>query len=224
MTVGVLLQVMLRRWLVVGIGLVLTVSACLLLTAGERAYSSKVDLVFVQPGTGSVAKASDNVVPSLIDFAGIIQRRVSQEGSPVDLPSSSVTLYGSGVRNGYSITLPNSGTQWTVSYTRPVLVVQAVGNSPDQVRQTLSRVLTQIESTAYALQADEGAPAEKFIVVDRSPSSPEIIDLGSTRLGRMKGIVALSAVGLALTAVVALEVDRLVSGRPLMRGRRRALG
>lgn len=215
-----LLQIMLRRWLVVGIGIVLTVSACLTLAAGERTYWATVELIFVQPGAGALASASDGVVPSLINFAGIIQRRVSHDGSPTELPSSSASLYGSGVREGYSITLPNSGSQWAVSYSRPVLVVQAVGHSPDQVRQTLSRVLTQIESTAHELQADRGAPAEQFIAVDRSPSTPEIIDLGSTRLGRMKGILALSAVGLAVTAVVALEIDRLVLGRPLLRGRR----
>lgn len=220
MTAGVLLQIMLRRWLIVGVGLVLTVWACLVLAPGERTYWAKVDLVFVQPGAGSVVNVSDNVVPSLINFAGIIQRRVSHDGTPVELPSSSATLYGTGVRNGYSITLPNSGTQWAVSYSRPVLVVQAVGNSPDQVSQTLGRVLTQVESTAHELQTGSGAAADQFIVVDRSPSSPEIVDLGSTKLGRTKGILALSAVGLALTAFFAFEVDRIVLGRPLSRGAR----
>lgn len=211
---------MLRRWLIVGIGLVVTIWVCLVLAAGERTYWARMDVIFVQPGAGSVANVSDNVVPSLINFAGIIQRRVSHEGEPVELPSSMATLYGSGVRDGYSITLPNSGTQWAVSYTRPVLAVQAVGNSPDQVRQTLSRVFTQVSSAAHELQAERGAQAGGFIVVDRSPSSPEIVDLGSTKLGRAKGIAALSAVGLGLTAFLALEADRFILGRPRPHGTR----
>lgn len=217
MTAGALLQIMLRRWLIVAVGVVLTVSASLFLADGERTYSAKMDLVFVQPGAGSMVNVSDNVLPSLINFAGIIQRRVSHDGTPVELPSSSATLYGSGVREGYSITLPNSGSQWTVSYSRPVLAVQAVGSSPERVRQTLSLVLAQVESAAHELQADSRAPAEQLIVVERSPASPEITDLGSTKSGQMKGALALSTVGLGLTAFVAFEVDRLAARRSLRR-------
>lgn len=213
MTVGVLARILLRRWSVVVAGVFLTALVCSTLLSAERTYWTSMELVFVQPGEGSVANVEDHVVPSLVNFAGIVQRRVSHEGTPVELPSSSATLYGSGVRRGYSITLPNMGTQWAVSYSRPVLAVQVVAGSPDQVRQTVNQVLDLIASTSRDLQSSRGVPAEEFIFIDRSPETPEIVDLGSTASGRMKGILALSLVGFALSALAALEIDRLLPKR-----------
>ncbi|WP_255769400.1 hypothetical protein [Pseudarthrobacter sulfonivorans] len=220
MTVGVLARVMLRRWAVVLVGVLMTALVCSLLINAGRTYWASVDLVFLQPGESAVANVSDSAVPSLISFAGIVKRRASQDGTPVELPSSNATLYGSGVRNGYSITLPNTGTQWAVSYSRPVLAVQVVGGSPDQVRQTVNRVLTMIEVSSRELQSEQGVPAKDFITLDRSPETPEIVDLGSSKTGRVKGLLALSMVGLALTALAALEIDRLVMLRTRSRSAR----
>lgn len=213
MTVGVLARIMMRRWVIVIVGLFLTGLFCSVLVNAERTYWASVDLVFVQPGEGSVVNVSDAVVPSLINFAGIVQRRVNHEGTSVELPSSNSSLYGSGVRRGYSITLPNSGTQWAVSYSRPILAVQVVDGSPNEVRRTLNHVLNRVESVSRDLQAAHGVPAEELIFIDRSPETPEIVDLGSTKLGRTKGIIALSMVGLSLTALSALEIDRAVLRR-----------
>jgi hypothetical protein len=218
-TVGVLLRIVWRRGLIVAAGVALTAFACLSLPDGERTYWAKTDLMFVQPGTGPVATVPDNILPTLINYAGVVQQ-VGHDDKPVELVSSTAPLYRSGLREGYAVTLPNTGTQWAVSYSRPVLVVQAIGNSPDQVRQTLGRVLNEIQSAAYELQADRGAPVEQFIDVAHYPSSPEVVDVGSTKPGRIKGILALFAVGLALTAFIAVEVDRLILRRSPSRNKR----
>ena len=97
-----------------------------------------------------------------------------------------------------------------------------VGGSPAQVRQTVDHVLALIESTTRNLQSGQGVPTTRFIVVERSPETPEIIDLGSTKSGRAKGILALSMVGLALTVLAALEVDRLALKRARTRAPREA--
>lgn len=219
MTVGVLIRILLRRWAIVVLGLSLTAMACYLLSGVERTYGATLELVFVQPGRGSVVSVSDAVRPSLVDFAGIVHRRVSSEGSPVELPSSSATLYGSGVRNGYSITLPNSGTQWAASYSRPVLAVQVVGPSPYHVRQILDQVMTSVESEAQDLQRARGIPRNDFIDVQRSPSVPEVVDLGSTQLERAKAVLVVCLLGLTLTAFSALQIDRWLMIRRFHRRR-----
>jgi len=212
-TAGLFLRIMIRRWVFVAVGVVLTAFGCSALVNGERTYWMSTDLVFVQPGGGSVTNVSDAVVPSLINFAGLVQRRVHEIGTPVELPSSNVTLYGSGVRRGYSITLPNSGNQWAVSYTRPVLAVQAVGSSPEEVRRTLSDVLALVQTTVRDLQAAQGVPAGEFISMDRSPALPEVFDQGSTKAGRVKGLLAFGFLGVILTAFTVIAVDRTVEGR-----------
>lgn len=210
MTAGELLRITLRRWYVMVLGLALTVWASSVLAAVDRSYWVEVQLVFIQPGGASVSSVSDHIVPSLISFAGIVQRRVTQTGSPEELPSSVATLYGSGVRDGYSITLPNTGTQWAASYSRPILVVQAVGHSPEAVRETLNRVLTEVDATAGELQNAKGVPPESHVFIDRSPATPEIIDVGGTKIGRVKGLTALAGVGLSLTAIIAVGFDRFL--------------
>lgn len=220
MTAGVLLRIILRRWAVVLLGLALTLVGCTAIAGAERTYGASVDLVFVEPGRSSVVNASDAALPSLVDFARMVQRGVRYDSSMVELPSSNATLYGSGVKNGYSVTLPNSGTQWAESYSRPILAVQVVGATPEQVRQKLDQVLSLVESQARDIQTASGISGNRVIDVRRSPAVPEIGDLGSTKLGRMKGILALSLLGLTLTAIGAIQIDRLllrrsVAGVPL---------
>ncbi|TPV49817.1 hypothetical protein FJ661_14575 [Pseudarthrobacter phenanthrenivorans] len=215
MTAGELLRIVWRRWYVVVMGLILTIWASSSLAAVERTYWVEIQLVFIQPGGASVANVSDHIIPSLVNFAGIVQRRVTETGSAVELPSSGATLYGSGIREGYSITLPNSGTQWAASYTRPVLVVQAVGHSPEAARETLDRALTAVDVAAGELQNAEGVPPESHVFIDRSPATPAVIDVGGTAIGRMKGLAALAGVGLALTASSAVGLDRMVRNRKL---------
>lgn len=220
MTAGELLGIMWRRWYVVVAGLILTVWGSSSLAAVERTYWVEVKLVFIQPGSASVANVSDQIVPSLINFAGIVQRRVTEAGNPSELPSSGATLYGSGVREGYSVTLPNSGTQWAASYSTPILVVQAVGRSPEAARETLDHVLTEVDVAATELQNAEGAPPESHIFIERSPAMPEVVDVGGTRTGRLKGMAALAGVGLAMTGSGAVAFDRMMKKSRLARAAR----
>ncbi|WP_157407509.1 hypothetical protein [Arthrobacter sp. ZBG10] len=205
---GVLGLVSLRKWAVVVLGLSLTAMSAFLLAGVGRTYGTTVELLFVEPGRGSVVSGSDAALPSLVDFAGIVQQRISEEGSAVELPSSTATLYGSGVRNGYSITLPNTGTQWAVSFSRPVLAVQVVGPSPQQVRQTLDQVMTSVELEAQGLQGGKGVPPGGYIQVTPSPAAPVVVDLGSTKLGRTKATLVIGLLGLTLTAFSASRIDR----------------
>ncbi|UZX05182.1 hypothetical protein F8G81_23265 [Arthrobacter sp. CDRTa11] len=213
MTAGELLGIMWRRWYIVVAGLILTMWGSSSLAAVERTYWVEVQLVFIQPGSASVANVSDQIVPSLINFAGIVQRRVTETGNPAELPSSGATLYGSGVREGYSITLPNSGTQWAASYSTPILVVQAVGRSPEAARETLDRVLAEVDVAATELQNAQGAPPESHVFIERSPATPQVIDVGGTKIGQLKGMAALAGVGLAMTGSGAVGFDRMMQKR-----------
>ena len=77
MTVGVLARIIFRQWVVVVVGAFMTALMCLVRASADRTYWTSVDLVFLQPGGGSMANVSDADIPSLINFAGIVQRRVS---------------------------------------------------------------------------------------------------------------------------------------------------
>lgn len=212
MTAGTLLQIILRRWYVAIACLAAVMWVCLVLGQTGRTYWVQAQIVFVEPGGGSVSNVNDGVAPSLINFAGIVQRKVSGDGEPVQLPSSNATLYGSGVRRGYSITLPNTGNQWATSFSKPVLAIQVTGDSPEAVNQTLAEVVGQVKQAAFDLQSDTGARPNTFIGVDASPAAPDIVDVGSTPLGRAKALAVMAGIGVILSGCAAYGAENLAVG------------
>ena len=213
MTAGILFRVMVARWYVV--------VACMILVAGfgasvaqnTRTYWAEMQVFFVQPGRGSVGVLDDGAAPSLINFAGLVKRRVASEGSAYELPSSNVTLYGSGIVRGYSITLPNAGNQWAASFTKPVLSVQVTGDSPQEVARTLQDAIAAIDRAAVDLQSKSGAAPGTFITVEPSANVPRIEDVGSTLGSRAKGITVFLVCGLIFAAYTASIVDRFFNSR-----------
>lgn len=211
MTAGILLRIILRRWYVVAACLAVVGWVCGVLVDTGRTYWVQAQVVFVEPGVGSVTSGNDGVTPSLINFAGIVQRKVAHEGNPVELPSTNATLYGSGVRDGYSISLPNTGNQWATSFSKPLLAIQVTGGSQEEVRDTLAEVLAQVKQTALDLQSQTGAAPETYIGVEASPAAPDVLDVGSTPLGMQKGLAAIIGVGTVLSGYVAYGADRIVN-------------
>lgn len=209
MTPAIALRMIQRRWYVAVFVLAMTAWACVALLGSGRTYWAQGQVVFVEPGVGSVAGVNDGLAPSLINFAGVVQRKLTYEGGPTELPSSGSTLYGSGVRSGYALSLLNSGSQWAASYSRPVLELQVTGSTPENVRRTLDDALMRIRGAALGLQEEAGAPERLFIGVEISPSEPEIIDVGSTDFGRKKGLTVIAVVGFVLAGSAAYGVDAL---------------
>lgn len=214
MTAGILLRIIIRRWYVFAACLAVVAWTGINLGQTSRTYWVQAQVVFVEPGGGSVTNVSDGVAPSLINFAGIVQRKLASRGDAVELPSSAATLYGSGIRRGYSITLPNTGNQWATSFSKPMLAIQVTGASPDEVRESLAGVLDQVEQITLELQANAGARPDTFIELGVPSASPDILDVGSTPLGQAKGLAVLAGVGMILSGCAACGVDRLVARWP----------
>jgi hypothetical protein len=215
MTAGILLRIIVRRWYV--FVTCVAVAAWIGMSLGQtgRTYWTQAQVVFVEPGGASVTNINDGVAPSLISFAGIVQRKLTGEGAAAELPSSTATLYGSGIRSGYSITLPNTGNQWAASFSKPILAIQVTGGSSDEVRTTLAGVLERVQQITLELQSDSGALPETFIEISIPPSSPDIHDVGSTPLGKAKGLAVLGGIGIILSGCVTYGVDRWVARWPL---------
>ena len=207
---GILIRIMISRWYVVASCLVLVAGIGASLSQSSRTYWTETEVYFVRPGGASVGSFDDGLAPSLIDFAGVVRSRVVSGGNASELPSSNVTLYGSGILNGYSVTLPNTGSQWAVSYSKPVLSIQVSGISRQEVSRTLQEVIDNIQRTAFELQSESGAGPESFIAVATSAGLPEVQDVSSSPASRAKGFAVLLAFGLVLSACLAFMVDRIL--------------
>ena len=146
----------------------------------------------------------------MVATAGLVERLVN-EGAQPPATSDMVTLLGRGVRDGTSVVLPDSGGQWAQNFDRPVLVVEVTGPSADDVAARLSAAVGEVEWTLERIQVEEGVRPRDRITTSMVPAEPRVrVEQGHR--GAALGMTLL--LGLLLTAVSAVSVDRLARTRP----------
>lgn len=145
----------LRRWYVaLGIALLMLP----VLVAAEEAtgvYYSKTDVRFLPPLPiqGNVFQSDPlQVVP----FASIVVHRFNADDRDESPRSTSAPLHGSGVRKGHLVYLPNSGSQWQVSYSRAAITIEVVGESADDVAAERDRIVSRISALSEETQQERG--------------------------------------------------------------------
>ncbi len=201
-SVGLLLTAVTKRWYVVLIGLLCGAAALVGMSRDTGVFWTRVEVIFVEPGTDLVA-SRDGTLETRVAFASIVEHEVNSSDVVARLSSSNATLAGAGVREGYAVTVPSGGGQWTSSFNRPLLAVEVVGRSADEVTAVLDGLLAQIESVAIDLQDQRGVSPERRILPERVAEDTAIYYQGPTRSGQARGAAAVGAVtGLVTFAAV----------------------
>lgn len=208
-----LLRLLGRRWLPLLAFMVMGVALTLPLTQTTPLYWTQTDVLFVSPGNSLVDSVDETITPDLVVFAGALSRRIN-DGRPTSrLASASAPIYGAGLREGYSVEVPNVGGQWENSFTRPVVSVQVVGSSPDEVQHVLTTVIGTIETASADLQDQFGVTAANRINAQPVTPDANIAYVGRTRSGGMRGVAALAVVIVAGSVALTVEVDRRLARR-----------
>ena len=144
-----------RRWyLALGMAL-LMLPVLVAAHEGTGVYYSKTDVRFLPPLPiqGNVFQADPlQVVP----FASIVLHQFNAHDRDETPRSASAPLHGSGVRKGHLVYLPNSGSQWQVSYSRAAITVEVVGESAEDVAAERDRIVDRISALAEATQQERG--------------------------------------------------------------------
>ena len=214
MTAAQLFGALARRWYILLAGLGCTCAAFLLLGQSGTVYAAQSDYVFVVPGVPGESRQLTTAEPqTLIDFTAIVERKVLTGTTPAKLASPSASLFGTGIREGTSINMLDSGGQWVPSFSRPVLSVQVAAPSPAAVRDGMDAVLAEVRKVSTELQRESGAEPGSFITVERSPEDLNITSFGKTRTGEVKAFAALAAAGLGLSCAAAAAVDSAAGRR-----------
>jgi hypothetical protein len=211
MTVEQVVRALARRWYIVAVGLACI--AMMMVGAMGRAgvYTTQVDVVFLAPANPVGANILESSQDSLIYFAAIVATEVNEGKRAPRLSSATATLFGTGVRDGYSVALPNTGGQWANNFSRPVLDVQVVGPSAEKVRDVLAAVLGKIDTVAADHERAAGAPPATWITTELAPATPAVSYVsGQPRRGAM----AIGMLGFAATALAAVRLDRWRARRP----------
>ncbi|MRJ76475.1 hypothetical protein GEV29_08010 [Aeromicrobium sp. SMF47] len=213
MTVLEVLRTLWHRRVLTLVGLVGVAIAMSLVAAHQDVYWSQANVVFLEPTTDQHPNSLTSASASLVATAGYVEKIVNAGGQK-PATAANVTLLGRGVRDGYTVDLPDSGGQWSHNFEQAMLSVQVTGPSEAVVRARLDRLVARIRTVARDIQVTAGVPADDTIRTDLAPTNPGVNLAGGSRI-RAVGATALLGLGLTVSAVLGL--DRLAarrSGRP----------
>lgn len=204
MTTCDVLRALARRRFVVLAGMLATACALVLVAGHPGVYWGQANVVFLAPSTTQYPNALQSTTAGLISTAGYVEQLVN---AGVDKPATAaeVTLLGQGVRDGYSVALPDVGGQWSHNFDRAVLNVQVTGPSEAVVRERLDRLIEEIQSTTRDIQARDQVIATNTIRTDVSPATPRISYATGSRPRALAGTLLL---GMAATAFGTVLIDR----------------
>lgn len=196
--------------LMVVVGALVTIGGAYFAYKPRGVYWSRVDVQFLVPYSSvnpNVIKASSQ---SLVMTAGAVARVVDPSGGKERLADQNVTLASEGIRHGWAVTLPNSGSQFTTSFADPLVQVEVVGTTPDEVLGQMHVLLQRVQSTLAWLQGDGTVPKHNRISLLDSPSSPPLYFQANRR---SRAVLAVLALGTGLTIVARILVRRVAQSR-----------
>jgi hypothetical protein len=121
--------------------------------------------------------------------------------------SPEVTLVGMGVRDGWSLRLPDTGGQWATNFATQRLLLDIVAPSREEVEEHQGELIDRVADELRALQDDMGVPVEAQITVIAAPESTVIYHVAGSR-ARALGMTALLGGGATIAAVIVLERRR----------------
>ncbi|HYI34256.1 MAG TPA: hypothetical protein VEX88_12415 [Glaciibacter sp.] len=212
MTTLQLMRMLARRWYVVVAIVLLAGAGYVSLSRESTVYTAQTDIVFIASGTDPVGGFDEQYRDSLVHFAAAIEREYHAGRTPIRL-AADAPLFGAGVERGEQVLLPNTGSQWLVSFDSPRLSVDVVGPDPQWVRARLTRVLERIETLARQRQEQSGVAEAFFIRTERAPQESVVKYVGSSRSASARALLSLLAVSIGLAAAATVAVDRLTMRR-----------
>lgn len=208
-TIASLVLIVLRRWYVILLGAILTLTAAAALWGSSTSiYYSRMEVRFVEGALDSAEAYLERPNEAIVPFVAAVERSVNDGEGVIPLNSHLAEFHGIGVRRGTRVTMPNYGTQWTASYPIPALVIEVVDDRPSAVVEAHREALAEIESAARRLQDEQGIPLESRISIVPAAAEPSVADVGATRAGKARALIVVMMLGMGLTMIAAVTWDR----------------
>lgn len=173
-------------------------------------YYSKTDVLFLSPRAPGSGNALQEDPAQTLAFASVVTHRFNADAGKAVPLSTSSPLYGSGIRSGHLVYIPSSGGQWQMSYSRPVITVEIVGEAMDEVVTERQRILDRISSLAKESQQELGIKPAANITTEPAPSVEFVAYVGVRNTTAVLGLTFLT---IGLAAGIPLSVDRALAGR-----------
>jgi hypothetical protein len=204
MTTGDLIHVLVVRWYVTLVGLIVTAGGGLLLLGADPVFETKVDVQFLAPS--SFEQTADNdPANDLVAMAGLVERETRVGNDRLAPAWDDAPLSGLGLTEGSMVVLPNQDGQFDYSFSVPVLRVKAVGPTAERAESLRDERVADIEQTLERIQA--GLPPDQRITTRLIPPVPPV---GEVSGHQDRALALFALLGMVLTAVVAVAVDRVM--------------
>ena len=210
----------LRRWPIVLVGVVCTAIAAFAVMSDKGVYYTRTQIVFLAPSSTYYPNTLATQSEDIIDTAGVVAKRIIGPGPVTKYASPDVTLIGEGIRDGWSLGLPDTGGQWGTNFQTQILNLEIVAPARETVLHRQTEMLQRVHDELDALQRERGVEPINDITVQAAPRSTIIYHVGGSK-PRALGMVA--ALGLGVTAALVVAAERLGKRREAtVRLRRRA--
>ncbi|MFI2753390.1 hypothetical protein ACGIF2_08145 [Cellulomonas sp. P22] len=152
MTIWDLLQACVRRWYVVLVAGAVGLGASYAAMGVTGVYWSHAEVTFLVPTSAINPNVLKTTTSDLIITAGVVAKRVNGNITWNQMADPAATIVGQGVRDGWSVQLPDHGGQWSTVYSRQVLEVQVSGPTAEIVRERQRELLERIDAELAELQ------------------------------------------------------------------------
>lgn len=204
MTVWDLVRTALRRWPIVAAGAVVTLVAVYGTTLDDGVYWSRAQVVFLAPASTDNPNMLRTTSEDVIITAGVVAKAVVGPAAMTKYASPDVTLIGEGVRDGWSLRLPDTGGQWATHFNQQVLYVEVVAATPQEVEDRQTVLVDLIAGELRSLQEDAGVAPVNNITVTVAPESSVIHHVQGSPI-RSAGMVGVLGVGATCAVLILAE-------------------
>lgn len=191
---------MVRRWPVVLAVLALMLPFVWQARETTGVYWTRVNVVFLPPPGAAAGNPLRSESQDVVQFAAVIQRLAITESSIPPLETNGAILYATGIRNGYSVYLPNAGTQWQPSYNRASIAVEVVAEDAESVTRMATELAEKIAAAATEQQDALGVQRGAHITTVLSPSAA-VVSYHTGKPAHATAVLLVLTLGLAAAAV-----------------------
>lgn len=201
MTFWELIRALIRNWPIVLIGAVLTAGSGLVAASADASYFTRTELVFLAPTSSLYPNALRTQSEDIIITAGVVAKEISGPGKVTKFASPDVTLIGLGVRDGWSLRLPDTGGQWATNFATQRLFLDIVGPSESRVKEQQTMLIDRVQKDLAALQRKHDVDPANAITMITAPESTTIFHVGVNR-ARVLAMTTILGIGATVAAVV----------------------
>ena len=202
-----LIRAALRSWPIVLAGAVVTLVVAYGTTLDDGVFWSRTQVVFLAPASTDYPNTLRTTSEDIIITAGVVAKAVAGPDRVAKYASPDATLVGEGVRDGWSVRLPDTGGQWATHFQQQVLYVEVVAASVEEVDQRQAVIVDRIEEELHELQRDAGVAPVNEITVTVAPESSVVHHVQGSSM-RSVGMVGVLGVGATCAVLGLVEARR----------------